>query len=95
MRLLPAAYQLDEAIRPRQCPMLWGGVHWKMEGDDRIVCGRCGGLGFLYPDPPDPYWWNPSHLLIAWGTDEPTGMIWQRVCDTVWRVLRVVEDTDG
>ena len=95
MRLLPAAYQLPEIIRPRQCPE-WG---WISESDQRHhlygggeECPSCGGVGFLYPPAPD--WWETDEMSPGYGRVMPL-LEWQELLlFIVWRVLKVMEDTE-
>ena len=54
-------------------------------------CHTCGGLGFLYPDPPD--WWEEMWNQTFLGK-EVADDAWEQHCRTTWRVLKVTEDTE-
>ena len=91
MRLLPVAYDLLNAIRPRRCPYSDG------NNGHPNTCEVCGGGGFLYPDPPD-VWEAKVQPIFVSTQPEPLDdivltMSWKRYCDMTWRVLGVTEDT--
>ena len=101
MKLLPAAYELPEPIRPQQCGSYsssgghGGFIHARL---DRETCTECGGQGFHYPDPPDEQIQRYIELGKRFGqtnTDyfaEAAKEDWHGWLEDAWLVLGVVVD---
>jgi len=73
-------------VLPRRCPCQQFGEPEDFASRlmDEQGCPKCGGAGFLYPDPPD--WWRG----VCHNPDD-----WHIFLLDVWRVLGVVEVTDA
>lgn len=90
MKLLAAAFELPGPIRPRRCHD--ADIYMKHEDGTHVDGCYCGGLGFLYPDPPG--WWAEwegcDTPLPQWATHS-----WRNLLgEVIWRVLGVVEVDD-
>lgn len=71
---------------------------------ERHACPKCGGRGWLYPDPPDAYvervkgWgeqiWDSWHEQLGGTWVRFVEAQWTGFCEEMWRAMGIVGETE-